>query len=187
MAQRPPRADALRNRTKILAAATDAFARDGADVPLDAIAALAGVGPGTVHRHFPTKQLLVAAVVASRLDRLAARAEELHGDPAADFFGYLAELASESRHNLVLASALGGASSAEADNAAARLSSALGTLLGAAQRSAAVRPDLTISELHAVITGALTIEQRLPADRQGLGLQIVLDGLRTPSGTGRES
>jgi hypothetical protein len=72
------------------------------------------------------------------------------------------------------------APTAEADDAAARLSSALGSLLRAAQRSRAVRPDLTLSDLHAVITGALTIEHRLPADRQGLGLQIVLDGLRAP-------
>jgi AcrR family transcriptional regulator len=182
MAPRPPRADALRNRTKILAAASDAFAKDGADVPLDAIAALAGVGPGTVHRHFPTKQSLLAAVVASRIDRLGARAEHLQGDPAADFFGFLAELAGEARHNLVLTSALGGELGTEVDEPAARLSSALGSLLRAAQRSGAVRPDLAVSELHAVITGALTIEHRLPADRQGLGLQIILDGLRAPSG-----
>jgi len=178
MAQRSPRSDALRNRIKILTAASDAFARDGADVPLDAIAALAGVGPGTVHRHFPTKQSLVSAVVAARLDRLAERAELLSADPAANFFEFLTELAGEARHNLVLTEALGGTLGTETEQSAQRLSRALGTLLRAAQRSGAVRPDLTVSDLHAIITGALTIEQRLATGHQGLGLEIVLKGLR---------
>src|SRR5436190_22066853 len=108
MTQRAPRADAQRNRAKILVAANEAFARDGADVPLDTIAACAGVGPGTLHRHFPTKEALVAAVVAARLDRLAEQAEQRNRDPSRDFFGFLTELAAEARHNLVLTAALGG-------------------------------------------------------------------------------
>jgi AcrR family transcriptional regulator len=178
MSQRAPRADALRNRAKILAAAADAFARDGADVPLDAVARLAGVGPGTVHRHFPTKESLIAAVVTDRLDRLAVYAESLDGDPSTDFFAFLGELAAQARHNLVLTAALGGSLGADGDKAARRLSDGLASLLRAAQRSGAVRDDLTVVELHAVLTGALAIEQRLPADREGLGLQIVLAGLR---------
>jgi AcrR family transcriptional regulator len=178
MAQRSPRADALRNRTKILAAASDAFARDGAEVPLDTIAVLAGVGPGTVHRHFPTKQSLVSAIVASRLGRLAERAEQLSEDPQANFFDFLAELAGEARHNLVLTQALGGTLGTDAEQSAQRLSRALELLLQAAQRSGAVRPDLTVSDLHAIIIGALAIERRLTTDHQGLGLQIVLQGLR---------
>jgi AcrR family transcriptional regulator len=178
MAQRSPRSDALRNRIKILAAASDAFARDGAEVPLDTIAVLAGVGPGTVHRHFPTKQSLVSAVVASRLGRLAERAEQLSADPAANFFEFLVELADEARHNLVLTEALGGTLGAEAEQSAERLSRALESLLEAAQRSGAVRPDLTVSDLHAIIVGALTIERRLATGHQGLGLEIVLQGLR---------
>ena len=178
MAHRSPRADGVRNRARILAAASEAFARHGAEVPLDAIAALAGVGPGTVHRHFPTKQALLAAVVAERLDRLAERGEQLAADPGADFYGYLDELVGQARHNLALAEALGGTLSVEGDKAARRLSAALAFLLRSAQLSGAVRPDLTVSDLHAVITGALTIERRLAPDRQGLGLQIVMEGLR---------
>lgn len=180
MTGRAPRADALRNRAKILAAASEAFARDGADVPLDSIAALAGVGPGTVHRHFATKESLVAAVVAARLARLADRADELVADPRADFLGFLGELAAEARHNLVLTSALGSTLGTDGDEAAARLSRGLESLLRAAQRSGVVRGDLTVGELHAIIAGALTIEHRLPVDRQGLGLEIVLAGLRAP-------
>ncbi|HUB39362.1 MAG TPA: TetR/AcrR family transcriptional regulator [Streptosporangiaceae bacterium] len=178
MPQRSPRADALRNRIKILAAASDAFARDGAEVPLDTIAVLAGVGPGTVHRHFPTKQSLVSAVVASRLGRLAERAEQHTAVPAASFFEFLAELAGEARHNLVLTEALGGTLGADVEQSAYRLSRALESLLHAAQRSGAVRPDLTVSDLHAIIIGALAMEHRLTADHQGLGLEIVLQGLK---------
>jgi len=178
MAQRSPRSDALRNRIKILTAASDAFARDGAEVPLDTIAVLAGVGPGTVHRHFPTKQSLVSAVVAARLGHLAERAEQSSTDPAANFFEFLAELADEARHNLVLTEALGGTLGTEGEQSAQRLSRALESLLKAAQRSGAVRADLTVSDLHAIIIGALTIEHRLTAGHQGLGLEIVLQGLR---------
>ena len=67
---RPLRADARRNRDKILAAARDAFATSGYGVPLDEIAALAVVGPGTVYRHFPTKEALFEAVVTARVEDL---------------------------------------------------------------------------------------------------------------------
>jgi AcrR family transcriptional regulator len=178
MAHRSPRADGLRNRAKILAAASQAFAQDGPDVPLDAIAARAGVGPGTVHRHFPTKQSLLTAVVAARLGRLAERGEQLAADPDADFYEFLAELAGEARHNLALAEALGGPVGEEADEAGQRLAAALAALLSAAQQSGSVRPDLTVSDLHAIITGALAMERRLPPDRHGIGLQVVMHGLR---------
>jgi AcrR family transcriptional regulator len=180
MPERAPRADALRNRAKILQAAASAFARDGAEVSLDAIAAQAGVGPGTVHRHFPTKESLIAAVVTARLNLMADRAEELHGDPSADFFAFLAELGTAARHNVVLASALGGTLGTEGDDAAVRLSQGLEALLQSAQRAGVVRADLTVAELHAVIGGAIAIEQRLPDGREGLGLDIVFTGLRTP-------
>lgn len=180
MTPRAPRADAQRNRAKILDAAGQAFAVEGPDVPLDAIAASAGVGAGTVHRHFPTKESLIAAVVAARLDRLADRADALGTDPSADFFAFLTELATEARANIVLASALGGTLGAEGDQAAQRLSKGLASLLRAAQRSGDVRDDITVAELHAIVAGAVTIERGLPTGRQGLGLEVVLAGLRGP-------
>src|SRR6516164_7526107 len=69
-AERPLRADAARNREKVLRAARDAFAESGYGVPLDEIAARAQVGPGTVYRHFPTKEALFEAVVTARLQDL---------------------------------------------------------------------------------------------------------------------
>src|ERR1700744_902266 len=69
------RADARRNREKVLHAARDAFAESGSDVPLDEIAARAGVGAGTVSRHFPSKEALFEAVISARIeDLVAARA-----------------------------------------------------------------------------------------------------------------
>ena len=82
-----------------------------------------------MHRHFPTKEALVAAVVAARLHRLADRAEARDRDPATDFFDFLSELATEARHNLVLTAALGGPLGPEGDEAATRLSRALESLL----------------------------------------------------------
>jgi hypothetical protein len=92
---------------------------------------------------------------------------------------FLTELAAEARHNLALTAALGGALGSEGDQAAARLTRGLESLLRAAQRCGTVRADLTIAELHPIIAGALAIEQRLAASRQGLGLEIVLKGLRS--------
>jgi AcrR family transcriptional regulator len=70
-AARKPRADALRNRDRILEAAKEAFTRSGADASLDDIARQAGVGPGTLYRHFPTRAQLLEAVFRTELEKLA--------------------------------------------------------------------------------------------------------------------
>ncbi|POX42750.1 TetR family transcriptional regulator [Streptomyces sp. Ru73] len=74
---RPARADARRNRDKLLAAARDAFAASSDAVALDAIARAAGVGIGTLYRHFPTREALVEAVYATELDEVVASARPL--------------------------------------------------------------------------------------------------------------
>src|SRR3984885_5201771 len=96
-AGRALRAGAARNREKVLRAARDAFAESGYGVPLDEIAARAGVGPGTVYRHFPTKEALFEAVVTVRVQDLAAnaRAGADAADPGQAFFGFLALVAAE--------------------------------------------------------------------------------------------
>jgi AcrR family transcriptional regulator len=71
-AHRKPRADAERNRERILEVAKDAFTRFGADASLDDIAKQAGVGPGTLYRHFPAREELLQAVYRSELEKLAA-------------------------------------------------------------------------------------------------------------------
>ena len=76
-ADRRPRADAVRNRDLLLTAASDAFAARGADVPLEDIARRAGVGIGTLYRHFPTREALVEAVYRHEVDTLCERADQL--------------------------------------------------------------------------------------------------------------
>jgi AcrR family transcriptional regulator len=71
-AHRKPRADAQRNRERILEVAKEAFTRSGANASLDDIAKQAGVGPGTLYRHFPTREELLQAVYRSELEKLAA-------------------------------------------------------------------------------------------------------------------
>src|SRR5437660_11304324 len=75
-AARTLRADARRNRSAVLAAAKQLFAEQGLEAQVPDVAKAANVGVGTVYRHFPTKDHLIAALVADRFDRLAARARE---------------------------------------------------------------------------------------------------------------
>src|SRR4051795_11284485 len=92
---RPLRADAARNRTRILDAAREAFARSGLDVGVEEIARRAGVGKGTLYRRFPTKEALVQAIVQDRLDELeaiAARCAEVP-DAGEGFAQFLSEAA----------------------------------------------------------------------------------------------
>src|ERR1700744_3158583 len=89
----PPR----RNGEKGLHAARDAFAESGYDVPLDEIAARAGVGAGTVYRHFPSKEAPFEAVISARIEDLVAdaQARAATGEPGPAFFGFLGRIADE--------------------------------------------------------------------------------------------
>ena len=78
-ARRKPRADAQRNRERILEVAKEAFARSGANTSLDDIAKRAGVGPGTLYRHFPTRDALLEAVYRSEVEKLAAAERKFAG------------------------------------------------------------------------------------------------------------
>ena len=95
--ERPMRADALKNRQRILDAAAAVFADQGVSVPIDVVAERAGVGVGTLYRHFPTKEALFEAIVASKIADLvvAARAAIEAPDPGLAFFDFVRLLASE--------------------------------------------------------------------------------------------
>jgi AcrR family transcriptional regulator len=94
-AARPLRADAARNRTRILDAARTAFAEAGLEVGVEEIARRAGVGKGTLYRRFPTKDALVQAIFEDRLDELQAMAARAEGepDPWGAFTRFLADAA----------------------------------------------------------------------------------------------
>jgi AcrR family transcriptional regulator len=181
--RRHPRADALRNRERVLTAAREAFATEGPSVSLDEIARRAGLGPGTLHRHFPTKRALLAAVIADRLGSLADTAAELADatDAGAAFFVFFDKLVDAARDHLALAAVFTTPDeiSDAAREAGIRLTSTMRVLLHRAQEVGAVRPDIDIGELHAIIAGALTIEQRLPSPAsRGRGIRVIVDGLR---------
>src|SRR6202045_2202578 len=78
-ARRKPRTDAQQNRERILEVAKEAFTRSGADASLTEIAKQAGVGPGTLSRHFPTRDTLIEAVYHIEVEKLAAGQRELSG------------------------------------------------------------------------------------------------------------
>src|SRR6185437_13610681 len=102
------RADGRRNRERVLQAAADAFAADGRAVPLDEIARRAGVGPGTLYRHFPAKAALFEAVLHDRLERLADDVEAMRNadDPAAALLEFIGRLVDEAALKRDLADAL---------------------------------------------------------------------------------
>jgi AcrR family transcriptional regulator len=182
VAERPLRADARRNRDKILAAARDAFAASGYGVPLDEIAVLAGVGPGTVYRHFPAKEALFEAVVTARIEDLVADARAHAGadDAGAAFFGFLARIAGEAAAKRDLPDAIAIAGSLQQD-----LHAALDVLLRNAQEAGAVRADISTPELIVLLKALIRSVQDASADPAGLVardrvLAVIADGLRHP-------
>jgi AcrR family transcriptional regulator len=190
-AARPLRADAARNRAKVLEAASEAFAAEGPAVPLDEIARRAGVGAGTVYRHFPTKEALFEAVISDRLGSLAAEAEarlaaDAGTDPGEAFFGYFLEIIGSGLAKADLTEALtasGAGVGAETLEAGARLMAALGALLHRAQQAGDVRPDVSAEDLHALAAAAIAAEKRAASEPNaapsGRMTRVICDGLRT--------
>jgi AcrR family transcriptional regulator len=178
------REDARRNRAKVLEVAIEAFAREGLAVPVHEIARRAGVGTGTVSRHFPTKEALYEAIVLARVERLYASAQDLAAEeqPADAFFGLFAIMAAEGALDRGLADALVGAGF-DIDAAAARtghdVSGELGRLLAAAQQAGTVRGDVTVADVKALLAGCLAREREEPdpAARERM-LAIIRTGLR---------
>jgi len=182
--RRPLRADARRNRDCVLAAARDAFAESGFDVPLDVIAERAGVGPGTVYRHFPTKEALFEAVTADRVRALVDAAWEgaRSSDPTAAFDAFLARLAQEAVAKRDLPDALGGAGAAALAVARDELPDALGALLARAQEAGSVRPGIAASDLLSLLKGLLqAVQASDDPELPGRLLVVVRDGLRPPA------
>ena len=152
-APQPPRAmraDARRNRDKVLAAAHLCMARDGLDAQIDEVARAAGVGVGTVYRHFPTKEQLVDALAIARFERLAELAGEALSkpDPWKAFEGFIRAGARIQSEDRALSEVL--TSRPEIMTAAAErvdMLGLVGELMGRAQEAGALRPDAEPSDV----------------------------------------
>jgi AcrR family transcriptional regulator len=180
------RADARRNRERVLRTAQQLFAAEGLGVSLDEIARRAGVGPGTVHRHFPTKEALYLAVATDMLKHLVAEAEVLAatGDPAA-LFTLLSRMMATGAENVAVKSALAAAEfdlRTAAPGVAADLTRHVADLLDRAHAAGAVRHDLTADEVMALVAGAFAAIRHAGAEtsreRSAHLAQIILDGIR---------
>jgi AcrR family transcriptional regulator len=181
------RADAQRNRAKVLDAAEVIFAEQGLSVPIDEIARAAGVGAGTVYRHFPTKEALFEAVVINRIELLTETARQLLADesvpPGEAFFGLIQQLADEMGSKRDLSDALESAGvdvKAQLSIYSDQLQGMLKQLLARAQDSGDVRLDVSADELLALVVGTCKSNYGAldPGARRRM-MAIVCDGLRT--------
>jgi AcrR family transcriptional regulator len=179
--QRPKRADARRNYEQLIAAAREAFTEADRSASLEDIARRAGVGIGTLYRHFPTRTDLIQAVYVEEVEALARSAEDvadrapwealtgwLHG-----FVGYIAtkqaladELFAIADHNAVVFS-----------NCRAALHAAGEPLLARAQAAGEVRADTNIEDVIRMVGAIAKMPASAPADIERV-LDVALDGLR---------
>ncbi len=178
------RADARRNRALVLAAAQRAFADHGTSVSLAEIARRAGVGAGTVYRHFPTKADLLEAVMQQRIEHMTARATACLSAPdvGAAFFEFCAEVVRTSPRSQAvcdLITADDGWPRTLVRGAGDRFRQALHALLTEAQRCGAARPDVTVADVSALITGCVAIQRVSNSETELVkAARIALDALR---------
>ncbi|MFF1832109.1 TetR/AcrR family transcriptional regulator [Paenarthrobacter sp. NPDC058040] len=158
--QRPMRADAIRNRAKILDAARAEIAGRGPDVGMEIIAGTAGVAVGTLYRHFPTKKDLVGAVLAEFVEQITVEAESAlarakTGDesPLTVIMSFLHEVLRISALNAAAKSAAP-ALGASMDIDETRAAAALSGLIEMGIASGQVRPDLTVADVYMLISAA---------------------------------
>ncbi|WP_166908873.1 TetR/AcrR family transcriptional regulator [Mycobacterium sp. DL440] len=177
------RADAARNRARVLEVAYDTFAADGLSVPIDEIARRAGVGAGTVYRHFPTKDALFQAVIAERIRGVVEEGRTLlaEADPAEAMFTFLRSMVLQwgvADRGLVDALAGSGIDvNAVVPEAEGEYLAVLGDLLTAAQCSGTARDDVTVADVKAILVGCQAM-QSYNADVAERVTSVVFDGLR---------
>jgi AcrR family transcriptional regulator len=183
---RPLRADAARNRARLLEVAYETFAAEGVSVPVDEIARRAGVGAGTLYRHFPTKEALFQAIVADRVQRLVDHARRLREseEPGPALQAFLTTMIRAAATDLGLAEALAGTGvdiAQIAPDAERSFMDALDALLVRAQQAGAVRTDIDVYDLKTLLVGWQAIRRYAGSSDQAERMLAVLsDGLRPP-------
>ena len=178
------RADARRNRERLLEAAEDVFAAEGTSASTEEIARRAGVGIGTLFRHFPTKEALVEAIVLARVGRLVDEADALaaEGDPATAFFEFFTRTVEEAEAKKTYSELLAGGF-VDVESAAPelrrRLRRAIEALLTRAQEAGTLRDDVGVAEVMTLLVGAVRAAEHAgeDADLRTRTVGILLDGL----------
>jgi len=176
------RADARRNYERLLACAHEAFTERGADASLEDIARRAGVGIGTLYRHFPNREALLAALLSDRLRGLVTYAEEVldHQEPGEAVANWIR---ATHRHGMsyrgiairVMSQLLG--EGTEFDEACAAAHAAGERLLVRAQRAGEVRPDITSAHIIALVHGLVLATEHEPELFDRL-VAVAIDGLQ---------
>lgn len=183
----PLRADARRNREAVLVAAREQFGKFGLDCQMEDIARRAGVGVGTVYRHFQTKDDLIAALVTDRFQRLAERARDAlaEGDPWQAFCSWMRFAAGLQVRDRGLSEFMSSQPQlAEHEAVSSGLAAVMEELVAAAQRAGGMRKDAVVEDvptlicaLGAVMAGAAESMSSMNWERF---VAIMLDGLRAP-------
>jgi AcrR family transcriptional regulator len=178
------RADARRNNERLVAAAREVFAKHGGGASMEAIAKQAGVGVGTLYRHFPKRIDIVEAVYQTDVDELVCAAEEAvaHNEP---WQALVAWLEAFLRYGQVKRTFLNELHEAFDKNpqlkvaSRERINQAVGTVLGRAQEAGVARTDLDGSDLMQILGPMCTSATLTEPQGQRL-LAMILDGLRSP-------
>lgn len=179
---RPLRADAARNRARVLDIAYRTFADEGLSVPIDEIARRAGVGAGTVYRHFPTKDDLYRAVIEDRLhavteEGLAVLAADDPGEALYDFLLSMVRWGDTDQGMVDALAGLGIDVNVVVPDAEAQFLGLLAELLTVSQKAGTVRSDVSAAEVKALLVACQAV-QRYDPDVADRVVEMMLDGLR---------
>jgi AcrR family transcriptional regulator len=178
---RPMRADARRNYEKLLAAGREAFTEDGSSASLEEIARRAGVGIGTLYRHFPTRQALLEAVYVEEVEALCRSAEDLREEAPWDaLMAWLHRFVDYVATKEALAQELFAYVDRDADvfrHCHTMFYTAGEPLLRRAQDAGVVRPDADITDVVRMVVGIAKMPSGTPEQIERV-LDMALDGLR---------
>lgn len=179
------RADARRNREKLLVAARASFAATDEAVSLETIARDAGVGIGTLYRHFPTREALVEAVYAAELDDVTSSASSLLDEftPEDALLAWMeryAEFVTTKRTMIASLRTGWTPNQLTTTNTRARINECIGTILAAGARSGTLRGDVDPDDVTAMVLGACLASASSPEQTSRL-FSLVIDGLRRPT------
>jgi AcrR family transcriptional regulator len=174
------RADAARNRQKLIETAGDAFSKAGTDVSLEAIAKRAGVGIGTLYRHFPTREALVEAVYRNEVAQVSAAARELLEDRPADeaLAEWMKRFAAYMAAKRGMADALQSLVASNSElfaESKAQLHGAIAELIDAGKAAGTIRPDADAGDVMRAMMVCKTIDDE---DQAARVLALLADGLR---------